>query len=243
MRRSSRTGPRAARGAAPARRCGCSRTHARRRRGAVARCRAAGVDGHAGGPPALIVVPRHPQRFDEVAKLDRRARRCRCSAARCSGRRRLRRRAACCSATPWARWRCTTRRPTSRVVGGSLQPLGGHNLIEAAARWLPRWWSGRTCSTSRRRRADAVAAGAAMPACGDAAQRGALAAARAATMRAAAAACCGRTRGAIRGAHLRATSSARALAAGAERTLEPRRQPEPRQRASSALIGVRCRPR
>jgi 3-deoxy-D-manno-octulosonic-acid transferase len=36
-------------------------------------------------------------------------------------------------------------------VGGSLQPIGGHNLLEPR-RWARRWSPGRTCTTSRRSR-------------------------------------------------------------------------------------------
>ena len=48
-----------------------------------------------------------------------------------------RRQIACISATRWARWISTTRRPMSRVIGGSFVPLGGQNLIEACAAGVP----------------------------------------------------------------------------------------------------------
>jgi 3-deoxy-D-manno-octulosonic-acid transferase len=55
-----------------------------------------------GTPPAdclVVLVPRHPQRFDEVAAAAGRIRR---------------RRMRCTWAIRWARWRCTTRSPTWR---------------------------------------------------------------------------------------------------------------------------------
>jgi 3-deoxy-D-manno-octulosonic-acid transferase len=76
--------------------------------------------------PLLLLVPRHPQRFDEVAQLAAQAGLPGCGAAAgptmpppkplmpMSG-----------SATAWARCRCTTRCADVALLGGSFAPLGG----------------------------------------------------------------------------------------------------------------------
>jgi hypothetical protein len=113
-------------------------SHARGRGGA-----AAAPPGPAAGPrPLLLLVPRHPQRFDEVAeRWPRRppavalrrsagprppptARRC---LADVGWTRRLHRR----DAAVLRGW------PTWPLLGGSFAPLGGQNLIEAAACGCP----------------------------------------------------------------------------------------------------------
>jgi 3-deoxy-D-manno-octulosonic-acid transferase len=89
-----------------------------------------------GGPPAalLLIVPRHPQRFDEVAALVR--------AAGLSLARRSEWQATPPEAALQARvWLGDSMREMAlyyacahvALLGGSYAPLGGHNLIEAAA--------------------------------------------------------------------------------------------------------------
>jgi 3-deoxy-D-manno-octulosonic-acid transferase len=83
------------------------------------------------------MVPRHPQRFDEVAALAQAG--CSAGASQRLGRGPPPTRLSAPtpgSATRWARCRCTT--PGRRgLLGGSFAPLGGQNLIEAAACGCP----------------------------------------------------------------------------------------------------------
>ncbi len=84
-----------------------------------------------------LVVPRHPQRFDEVAALA-------AQAGLSVSRRSSWTDAAGAAAPPtsgsairWARCRCTTALSDVALLGGSFLPLGGQNLIEAAACGCP----------------------------------------------------------------------------------------------------------
>ena len=94
------------------------RQHAGRRGGVAARCAPALSSGRA----LVVIVPRHPQRFDEVARLLIAARP-RVRASQPGGR--WRRSAATCSATAWARCSRTTRSCDVALIGGSLLPFGG----------------------------------------------------------------------------------------------------------------------
>jgi 3-deoxy-D-manno-octulosonic-acid transferase len=80
-------------------------------------------------------VPRHPQRFDEVARLAPDA------ASSCSGAAKLRPieapRRRCCSATAWARCSPIYAAADLAFIGGSLLDFGSQNLIEAAACGTP----------------------------------------------------------------------------------------------------------
>ena len=77
-----------------------------------------------------VIVPRHPQRFDEVAALlERKA--CRFSAAATGGR--LPRKPASCSATRMGEMVAYYAACDVAVIGGSLLPFGAQNLIEACA--------------------------------------------------------------------------------------------------------------
>ncbi len=118
---------------------GAGGEHARRR-GSVAARRVAGERRSRRRGRCCFVVPRHPQRFDEVAALLARggaARRRGAAAGRDVPDARRIAGAMSGSATRWARCRCTTRWPTSALLGGSFAPLGGQNLIEAAACGCP----------------------------------------------------------------------------------------------------------
>jgi 3-deoxy-D-manno-octulosonic-acid transferase len=116
-------------------------------------------DLRAADAPALVIVPRHPQRFDEVARL---------IGAR--GLQVQRRSALGDAATPapgtvllgdtMGEMALYYAAADVALVGGSLQPLGGHNLIEAAACGCPVVVGPHTFNFARAT-ADAVAAGAA----------------------------------------------------------------------------------
>ena len=84
-----------------------------------------------------LIVPRHPQRFDEVAALVAAARLHACRAAAQWSGAAAERRPMSGSATRSARWRCITRLADVALLGGSFAPLGGQNLIEAAACGCP----------------------------------------------------------------------------------------------------------
>jgi hypothetical protein len=75
--------------------------------------------------PLLLLVPRHPQRFDEVAALAQAA--CRGAAQRWGddAAARARRRPTSGSATAWARCRCTTRWPTWRCWAAASRRWAG----------------------------------------------------------------------------------------------------------------------
>ena len=118
------------------------------------------VDLRAADSPALIVVPRHPQRFDEVAKL---------IASR--GLPVQRRSLLGAQAVPapgkvllgdtMGEMVLYYAAADLAVVGGSLRPLGGHNLIEAAACGCPVVIGPHTFNFAQAT-SDAVAAGAAL---------------------------------------------------------------------------------
>ena len=82
-----------------------------------------------------VIVPRHPQRFAAVAELLRR--RGIPFVLRSSNAARDRPTSKSCSATRWAKWRATTRPPTSPSSAAACLPLGGQNLIEPIARGTP----------------------------------------------------------------------------------------------------------
>ena len=84
----------------------------------------------------LVLVPRHPQRFESVATP--------AGAPRLSVRPAQRRarggaapRRRCCWSTPWASSRRFYAAADVAFVGGSLVPVGGHNLLEPAALGVP----------------------------------------------------------------------------------------------------------
>ncbi len=90
------------------------------------------------GRPLLLLVPRHPQRFDEVAARVQ------------AGGLTLKRRSAWVEAPPAAAWSADVWLGDSigemalyyaladaALLGGSFAPLGGHNLIEASACGCP----------------------------------------------------------------------------------------------------------
>jgi 3-deoxy-D-manno-octulosonic-acid transferase len=118
------------------------------------------VDLRAADSPALIVVPRHPQRFDEVAKL-----------VMARGLPMQRRSEAGSQAVPvrggvllgdtMGEMALYYAAADVAIVGGSFQPLGGHNLIEAAACGCP-VVVGPHMFNFAQATADAVAAGAAL---------------------------------------------------------------------------------
>lgn len=90
-------------------------------------------------PPLLLIVPRHPQRFDEVAALVRDAG---LSFARRSSWGKAAPDAQACAAQVWlgdSMHEMALYYSCSHValLGGSFAPLGGHNLIEAAACGCP----------------------------------------------------------------------------------------------------------
>ncbi len=83
----------------------------------------------------LVLVPRHPQRFESVAALlERRGlvvRPAQRAARRCA------RRPKCCCSIPWVSSRRFYAAADIAFVGGSLVPVGGHNLLEPAALGVP----------------------------------------------------------------------------------------------------------
>ncbi len=106
------------------------------------------LEAFASAPPEalLVIVPRHPQRFDDVAQLAasrgftvaRRSAEAVPSPTRASS-----------SAIRWARCSRTTRRPDVVIMGGSLLEFGSQNLIEACASAARCDRRGRTPTTSR----------------------------------------------------------------------------------------------
>ena len=80
----------------------------------------------------LILVPRHPERFDRVARTVCPTAAC----AYCSGQCRSARRQDHL-VTPWASCRPSAGGGGSHFVGGSLVPVGSHNLLEPARQTLP----------------------------------------------------------------------------------------------------------
>jgi len=95
-----------------------------------------------------LIVPRHPQRFEEVARL--------CEAAGLRVSRRSRWGQAPEAADVWigdslGEMPLYYAMASSALLGGSFAPLGGQNLIEAMACGCP-WCWGRTPSTLPRRR-------------------------------------------------------------------------------------------
>jgi 3-deoxy-D-manno-octulosonic-acid transferase len=117
---------------------------------------------HAAAPPRLVIVPRHPQRFDEVARL---------IGARGHPvvRRSDRAAFATVAAAPAAIVLGDTMGEMAfyyaaadvAFVGGSLAPLGGHNLIEACSCGCP-VVVGRHTFNFAAATADAIAAAAAI---------------------------------------------------------------------------------
>jgi 3-deoxy-D-manno-octulosonic-acid transferase len=112
--------------------------------------------------PLLLIVPRHPQRFDEVAALAQAALpRC-CAAAALPTIRRPTRRALPTpgSATRIGEMPLYYALADVALLGGSYAPLGGQNLIEAAACGCPLLMGPHTFNFAAAAD-DAIAAGAA----------------------------------------------------------------------------------
>ena len=130
-----RTAARSARtGAAWHAQWGPARSGLRRARATARRRRCC---AHSPRPPAnvlLVLVPRHPQRFDEVAALV--GARAEPAAAQRDRDAVRARKFGSGWATAWARCSPITQRDCA-LIGGSLLPYGGQNLIEARAVGCP----------------------------------------------------------------------------------------------------------
>ncbi len=122
----------------------------------------------------LILVPRHPQRFDEVAALVARTGfRCERRSVWAAGAAdavgmagqalagRCRPASTCCWAIRWANWGRTTRHRIWRLSAAACCRWGGQNLIEACAVGVP-VLIGPHVFNFTQATADAVAAGAAV---------------------------------------------------------------------------------